>query len=835
MAECSSCCRARQPPFAGAPMARLRIEPLEVAHSYPPLGVAGRGASDYLRHARGTTASSWRFGCRPTSDRRARRRPRRGSLRVNAAVGLIAIDAGDGDNVVRIAHDVLSSRRRSAAGPATTSSTAAAGRPPCSAAVATNKLVAGPGPTTLVGGPGHDLLYGGTGNDTFIGGAGAQPALRSRTPTRRGRPGRPVLLDVGPARWWPGRAANRSCSARLEVTSCSSRAAAASASNDAHHRHRRPQRPHPRRPRRGRRRPGDHRQRRRSWCSPSTGPSPRPAPAAFFGNNQAPLTSRTDPVHQPVHDHPARGRIEPEHHRPELAAPRAGLRRPGRHQAATSRRRRRSRRRSTCSRSSTPTATASSTPAPTASRAPADDIPLPQPVQHRPGVRPGRARSCSPPESYGFASGPAARRPSRAASPRCRAASRSTRTAQLVGGIGVFFPGTTGFATEENSALEHDVRPDASPTARWRPSSSPSPPSAAAPAAGFPVGDARRRRRRCRASTCRCRAAIDLVGITLDIFGPGGDQGPENLVDFGQPTSASAGQPGQRHRTCRSTAAGDTLLRRACPCPTAGWSLPHDGVGITAAEVDADHHQRHRAGQPDARRDPPAAGQPHAHGVRRHRPRRATSSACSACRTRRSSRSTWRWPRPATSPTTPTRRSCSRSTRCPGVPAGRRRSPTARSATWPSRASRRASTARRRARSRSSTTAASTRAPACRSARRCRRRRSRACSGFDAFNPRTNFRDPTNIAQPERHRLLPRQLAALHATRPAHVLVGGFGVSGDGVDQDDVVTVRGRRRLRARRRAAAGRPGRSSAACGCRTRSSTATRRGESRGRMGCC
>ena len=61
--------------------------------------------------------------------------------------------------------------------------------------------------------------------------------------------------------------------------------------------------------------------------------------------------------------------------------------------------------------------------------------------------------------------------------------------------------------------------------------------------------------------------------------------------------------------------------------------------------------------------------------------------------------------------------------------------------------------------------------------------------GYDAFNPETNFHDPFNLAEPERHRLLPRQRR--RCTRPAATLVGGFGVSGDGVDQDDVVTFAG--------------------------------------------
>ena len=69
--------------------------------------------------------------------------------------------------------------------------------------------------------------------------------------------------------------------------------------------------------------------------------------------------------------------------------------------------------------------------------------------------------------------------------------------------------------------------------------------------------------------------------------------------------------------------------------------------------------------------------------------------------------------------------------------------------------------------------------------------------GFDAFNPGSNFHDPANIEHqngivffPGARRCIRRSTAAL--------LVGGLGVSGDGVDQDDVVT--GRRSRASRRR-----------------------------------
>jgi uncharacterized protein GlcG (DUF336 family) len=64
--------------------------------------------------------------------------------------------------------------------------------------------------------------------------------------------------------------------------------------------------------------------------------------------------------------------------------------------------------------------------------------------------------------------------------------------------------------------------------------------------------------------------------------------------------------------------------------------------------------------------------------------------------------------------------------------------------------------------------------------------------GYDAFNPQTNFRDPDNI-------LNQNGIVFFPGSDPLYkrfggggpTLVGGFGVSGDGVDQDDVVTFAG--------------------------------------------
>jgi hypothetical protein len=58
--------------------------------------------------------------------------------------------------------------------------------------------------------------------------------------------------------------------------------------------------------------------------------------------------------------------------------------------------------------------------------------------------------------------------------------------------------------------------------------------------------------------------------------------------------------------------------------------------------------------------------------------------------------------------------------------------------------------------------------------------------GFDAFHSGRNFHDPADIANQNGIVFFP-------GSTPLYkqILVGGFGISGDGVDQDDVVTFAG--------------------------------------------
>jgi hypothetical protein len=60
--------------------------------------------------------------------------------------------------------------------------------------------------------------------------------------------------------------------------------------------------------------------------------------------------------------------------------------------------------------------------------------------------------------------------------------------------------------------------------------------------------------------------------------------------------------------------------------------------------------------------------------------------------------------------------------------------------------------------------------------------------GFTAFNPQANFHDPFNVQNQNGVVFFPGSLPLYKTINGQSVLVGGLGVSGDGVDQDDDVT-----------------------------------------------
>ena len=60
--------------------------------------------------------------------------------------------------------------------------------------------------------------------------------------------------------------------------------------------------------------------------------------------------------------------------------------------------------------------------------------------------------------------------------------------------------------------------------------------------------------------------------------------------------------------------------------------------------------------------------------------------------------------------------------------------------------------------------------------------------GYASFHPAANFHDPINPANQNGVVFFPGGVPLYKTINGVPTLVGGLGVSGDGVDQDDVVT-----------------------------------------------
>lgn len=148
----------------------------------------------------------------------------------------------------------------------------------------------------------------------------------------------------------------------------------------------------------------------------------------------------------------------------------------------------------------------------------------------------------------------------------------------LVGGIGVFFPGTTGYASEENSGLSNThnpAKPDLALQAEYIAFAA----AGGSSGAGFPI------------TTIAGQppipgfnlpfGRIDLVGITLDIYGPGGIQGPQNLVAYGKTLGIGNANSGVNE----PIAPDGSTLAAGVPVPS-GWLVtPHAGGNLTADDV----------------------------------------------------------------------------------------------------------------------------------------------------------------------------------------------------------------------------------------------------------
>jgi uncharacterized protein GlcG (DUF336 family) len=155
---------------------------------------------------------------------------------------------------------------------------------------------------------------------------------------------------------------------------------------------------------------------------------------------------------------------------------------------------------------------------------------------------------------------------------------------QVVGGIGVFFPGKTGFATEENSSLSFTydpTKPDRTLEAEWIAYAAvggtttsiggvQTAPVGTIGGIALPTGFGLPNGR------------IDLVGITLDVFGQGGAEGLNRVLAVG--AAVGVGNPFDGTNLPVNTGGDTTLAGSAAPD---GWLVtPHDGDGITKQDVE---------------------------------------------------------------------------------------------------------------------------------------------------------------------------------------------------------------------------------------------------------
>ncbi len=208
----------------------------------------------------------------------------------------------------------------------------------------------------------------------------------------------------------------------------------------------------------------------------------------------------------------------------------------------------------------------------------ATDITLPARFNINPNyVPPGQ--TIFAPESYGYISGLMPDSQSRGVA-TLPGGIPIYKNGILVGGIGVFFPGTTGYASAENSALGSTFNPhlpDLSEEAEFMSFAAvgglPGAGAAIGPVGGVaPV-----------AGISLPFATINLNGITLGGYGPvGGITGVRQLVAFGQVLGTGKPTAGTFEPV---TTNPHTLFTAGVPVPSGWLVVPHNGVGITAAQV----------------------------------------------------------------------------------------------------------------------------------------------------------------------------------------------------------------------------------------------------------
>ena len=374
------------------------------------------------------------------------------------------------------------------------------------------------------------------------------------------------------------------------------------------------------------------------------------------------------------------------------------------------------------------------------------------------------------------------------------------KNGQVVGGIGVFYPGTTGFATEENSVLSETFDPR-KPDLSFRAEAVAfeavggiigNPQFRVPIVGGIPIPDNI-------GIVLPAPGRIDLVGITLDVFGPHGNEGPFLLkqeIQAMPPGDPNAGTFLRINTNGAAplvapagvTSADPNYFANSTPVPEGWIVVPHDGVGVTAAEVE----QIVAAGIQQANQTRAAIRLPLSSTTRMvfavtdlqgnivglYRMPDATIFSIDVAVAKARNVTYYANPAqlqpldmlPGVAPGTAITNRSIRYLSLPRFPEGIDGSQPGPFSILndggvlvPSES------------------ALTVGPPLPASA-------FQSVQGFDAFNPQSNFHDPFNIANQNGIVFFPGSAALF---RNHSLLIGGFGVSGDGVDQDDVVTTAG--------------------------------------------
>ena len=364
------------------------------------------------------------------------------------------------------------------------------------------------------------------------------------------------------------------------------------------------------------------------------------------------------------------------------------------------------------------------------------------------------------------------------------------KNGQLVGGIGVFFPGVNGFADNENSVLSANYNPnlpDRSLEAEWIAFAA----VGGIPGENLPVGSLGNIPPVAGIGLPSVAPnRIDLVGITLNIFGPDGTLGPSLLKSYGGALGQSYANvhfmPVTTGTDGKFGTAGSQDFIDGQPVAS-GWLVtPHAGGNISAQDViNIVTNAINQANQTRSALRLPlsksarmifAVSDPNGNILGLYRMPDAATFSINVAVTKARNNAYYANPAQLQS-----------QDQVPGVPAGTAFS----SRTFRYLALPRFPSAIDGAPpgpfsilndgGTSSTNAMNLGPPLPASS-------FQSVYGYNSFNPDTNFHDPYNKLNQSGVVFFPGGVPLYGPSTTGYPLIGGLGVSGDGVDQDDVVT-----------------------------------------------